>query len=222
MEVKRVRPKWFGHDMSGTLDSGIGRTQESFRPTFTQLVGRKHRADEQSLLGPGDGVPGNMEGIQWNAPQKRVLFGSDGPDSTSSGSNIQENRPGWTPDNVYADSTQYRQLSEENGRDEAWSPSIKLEQALLQLQKDLEEAQAESRFLCSRQPVSSAGAPNRPRFTSTPVPRYKGGSNWDQNREVFEAIVCSTRCLVPFGSGTAVALPGLMVHDLEGNFTGLR
>ena len=34
-------------------------------------------------------------------------------------------------------------------------------------------------------------APNRPRFTSTPVPRYAGGSNWDQYREVFEAIVCS-------------------------------
>ena len=34
-------------------------------------------------------------------------------------------------------------------------------------------------------------APNRPQFTSTPVPRYAGGSNWDQYREVFEAIVCS-------------------------------
>ena len=34
-------------------------------------------------------------------------------------------------------------------------------------------------------------APNRPRFTSTPVPRYAGGSNWDQFRKVFEAIVCS-------------------------------
>ena len=34
-------------------------------------------------------------------------------------------------------------------------------------------------------------APNQPRFTSTPVLRYAGGSNWDQYREVFEAIVCS-------------------------------
>ena len=33
--------------------------------------------------------------------------------------------------------------------------------------------------------------PNRPRFTSTPVPRYAGGSNWDQYRDVLEAIVCS-------------------------------
>ena len=35
------------------------------------------------------------------------------------------------------------------------------------------------------------GTPNRPRFTSTPVPPYAGGSNWDQYCEVFEAIVCS-------------------------------
>ena len=29
------------------------------------------------------------------------------------------------------------------------------------------------------------------RFTSTPVPRYSGKSNWEQYREKFEAIVCS-------------------------------
>ena len=34
-------------------------------------------------------------------------------------------------------------------------------------------------------------APNRPRFTSTPVQRYAGGSHWDQYREVFEATLCS-------------------------------
>ena len=31
----------------------------------------------------------------------------------------------------------------------------------------------------------------RSRYTSTPVPRYYGKSNWEQYREVFEAIVCS-------------------------------
>ena len=29
------------------------------------------------------------------------------------------------------------------------------------------------------------------RFTSTPFPRYSGKSNWEQYREIFEAIVCS-------------------------------
>ena len=34
--------------------------------------------------------------------------------------------------------------------------------------------------------------PPRPSgFTSTPVPRYSGESNWEQHREVFEAIVSS-------------------------------
>ena len=33
--------------------------------------------------------------------------------------------------------------------------------------------------------------PRQARFTSTPVPRYSGKSNWEQYREIFEAIVCS-------------------------------
>ena len=57
--------------------------------------------------------------------------------------------------------------------------------------KDLEEAKAESRYLRANRSANLVGTPNRPRFTSTPVPRYAGGSNWDQYREVFEAIVCS-------------------------------
>ena len=62
---------------------------------------------------------------------------------------------------------------------------------VLKLQRDLEEAKAESRYFRARQVENPVIAPNRPGFTSTPVPRYAGGSNWDQYREVFEAIVCS-------------------------------
>ena len=62
---------------------------------------------------------------------------------------------------------------------------------MFKLQKDLEEAKAESRYLRANQSATPVGTPIRPRFTSTPVPRYEGGSNWDQYREVFEAIVCS-------------------------------
>ena len=62
---------------------------------------------------------------------------------------------------------------------------------LLKLQKDLEEAKAESRYLQANRSATPVGTPIRPWFTSTPVPRYAGGSNWDQYREVFEAIVCS-------------------------------
>ena len=100
-------------------------------------------------------------------PTKRILFESEDPDSTASGSEIQEARPGWPPDDMCADSTQYK------------------------LQKDLEEAKAESRYFRTDRSGNPVVIPNQPRFTSTPVPRYAGGSNWDQYREVFEAIVCS-------------------------------
>ena len=65
------------------------------------------------------------------------------------------------------------------------------QQRVLKLQRDLEEAKAESRYFRAKQLENPVVAPNRPRFTSTPEPRYAGGSNWDQYREVFEAIVCS-------------------------------
>ena len=78
--------------------------------------------------------------IPWDAPHKRILFGSDGLNSTSSGSRIQEARPGWPPDNVYPDSTQYGHLAENRDCEEARLPGLTLEQAVLKLQKDLEEA----------------------------------------------------------------------------------
>ena len=146
MEVKRVCPRWPGHVTSETLDSGIGHTQDLHRPSHTQLVGRKRRAEDQSLLLPGAEAPVSEERIPWDAPHKRILFGSDGPDSTSSGSGIQEARSGWPRDSVYPDSTQYGQLAGERDREEARSPAPTLEQAVLKLQKDLEEAKAESRY----------------------------------------------------------------------------
>ena len=73
-------------------------------------------------------------------------------------------------------------------RAKSWSPGFKLEQAVLKLQKNLKKAKAKSQYLRARRSVTPVGTS---RFTSTPVPRYAGGSNWDQYREVFESIVCS-------------------------------
>ena len=191
MEMKRVRPRWSGHETLDTMDSGIGYTQDLYGPAHAQLVGRKRRVDDDSLLIPGAEAPDSEGRIPWDAPHKRILFGSEGPDSTSSGSGIQKARPGWPPDNVYPDSTQYGQLAENRDREEVRLPGLTLEQKVLKLQKDLEEAKAESRYLRANRSATPVGTPNRPRVTSTPVPRYAGGSNWDQYREVFEAIVCS-------------------------------
>ena len=173
------------------MDSGIGYTQDLYGPAHAQLVGRKRLADDGSLLIPSAEAPESEDRIPWDAPHRRIFFELEGPDSTSSEGGMQEARPGCPPDNVYPDSTQYEQLARKRDREEIRLPGFTLEQRVLKLQKDLEEAKAESRCLRANRSATPVGTPSRPRFTSTPVPRYAGGSNWDQYREVFEAIVCS-------------------------------
>ena len=81
MDMKRVRPRWTGHETRNTMD---------------QLVGRKRRADDDTLLMPCIEVP-DAGRMPWDDPHKRILFESEDPDSTSSGSGIQEARPKWPP-----------------------------------------------------------------------------------------------------------------------------
>ena len=65
-----------------------------------------------------------------------------------------------------------------------------LEMAVIQIQKDLDDCRTE--FEITRKPTLAVDRrpPRHARFTSTPVPRYSGKSNWEQYREIFEAIVC--------------------------------
>ena len=170
------------------MDSGIGYTQDLYGPAHAQLVGRKRRADDDSLLIPSAEAPESEGRIQWDAPHKRILFESEGPDSTSSESGIQEARPGWPRQRV-SRLDPVRAVSQKNETMKKYGLlGFTLEQRVLKLQKDLK---AESRYLQANRSATPVGTPSRPRFTSTPVPRYAGGSNWDQYHEVFEAIVCS-------------------------------
>ena len=89
------------------------------------------------------------------------------------------------------DLTQYRGSFDDRDREGLRLLSRMLQQRVLKLQRDLEEAKAESQYFRAKRSENPVVTPNRPRFTSMPVPRYAGGSNWDQYREVFEAIVCS-------------------------------
>ena len=82
------------------------------------------------------------------------------------------------------------------------------------LQKDLEEAKGESRYFCANRSENPVVTPNRPRFTSTPVPRYAGGSNWDQYREVFEAIVTAALQLIAHLDGEALNV-ALLVPEAQ-------
>ena len=119
------------------------------------------------------------------------MTGEHFPESTLSGSETQETRPGWPPDDMCADSTRYKGSFDDWDREGLWLLSPLFQKKVLKLQRDLEEAKAESRYFHAKEVDSPVIATNPPRFTSTPVPRYDGVSDWDQYREVFEAIVCS-------------------------------
>ena len=160
-------------------------------PLPFQPGGRKRHADDDTLLRTYADRPTNTRNIPWDGPHKRILFESEDPESTLSGSETQEVRPGWPPDDMCADSTRYRGSFDDRDREGLQLLSPVFQQKVLKLQRDLEEAKAESRYFRARGIDKPVVAPNRPRFTSTPVPRYAGGSNWEQYREVFEAIVCS-------------------------------
>ena len=73
------------------------------------------------------------------------------------------------------------------------SPCKTLERAVAQLRKELDDYGTEFEITRKQTPAPAGNRRqlSQARFTSTPVPRYSGKSNWEQYREIFEAIVCS-------------------------------
>ena len=128
---------------------------------------------------------------RWDIPRKRTYFGSDGPDSMSSGSDVTEAQRWWPPDGGYPMVAQSGLSDENDFLEESWSPSRKLEDAVARLQKDIAEYPKELRHSGVKGPASLSQTMRRSGFTSTPVPRYLGKSSWEQYRHVFEAIACS-------------------------------
>ena len=110
---------------------------------------------------------------QWDIPRKRALFTSDGPDSTTSGSDIPEGHSDRPPE---------VRPQDESGTEGQCSPSRQLEIAVV-CRRTL--------MITVRSSNSRGSKLRRSGFTSTPVPRFSGKSNWEQYRQVFEAIVCS-------------------------------
>ena len=105
------------------------------------------------------------------------MFTSDKPDSTRSGSDIPEGHADRPPEVEYTEGL--------------CSPNWELEMAVIQLQKDFYDCRTEFELARKHTPAVALRPQRRSGFTSTPVPRYSGKSNWEQYREVFEAIVCS-------------------------------
>ena len=128
---------------------------------------------------------------RWDTPRKRALFGSDGLDSMSSGSDITEAQRWWPLDGEYPVVAQSGLSYGNDFLEETCSPSRELEDAVARLQKGIAEYQKELRYSGVKGPASPSQTTRRSGFTSTQVPRYSGKSSWEQYRQVFEAIACS-------------------------------
>ena len=191
MESGQRRPSWGEKGPRCTTDSGMGSMENRYGLVPPQSGRRKRHADDGTLGGRYTDMKRNVDNVEWDDSQKRILFESEDLESTSSGSDSQEVRPGWPPDEMCGDSTRCRQSFSEQERQglQLLSPAVRSK--VIKLQRDLEEAKAESRYLRAKPVDSPAVAVSHLRFTKTPVPRYDGVSDWDQYREVFEAIVAS-------------------------------
>ena len=104
--------RWGGRDGRREPDSGLGRTQDcrtrwtdddwvdpdSFAQKTEQPAGRKRRAGGRSAVNRiPDGTVLRRDS-QWDIPRKRALFTSDGPDSTTSHSDIPESHSDRPPE----------------------------------------------------------------------------------------------------------------------------
>ena len=104
-------------------------------------MGRKRRAGDRLATSLYvDDVVRQREN-RWDTPRKHALFGSDGPDSMTSGSDVVEAQDYGPPDDGYPMVAQSGLLYEYDSLKEAWSPSRKLEDAVALLPRDIAEAQ---------------------------------------------------------------------------------
>ena len=161
------------------------------RPTTSQPTGRKRRAGGWSAVRRIPDGAVHWRDNQWGIPCKRALFVSDGPDSTSSGSDIVEDQFGGPSDDGYPGIANSGRLQEVHLQKELHSPSRQLEDAVVRLQQDIADYRTELRLNRTQSPAVSSRPMERSGFTSTPVPRFSRRSSWEQYRQVFEAIVRS-------------------------------
>ena len=95
------------------------------------------------------------------------------------------------PCRPYSERLMTEKRQDEGGTERLCSPHMTLEMAVIQLQKDLDDCRTEFEITRKLTPAVNRQLPRQAGFTSTPVPRYSGKSNWEQYRDIFEAIVCS-------------------------------
>ena len=127
--------RWFGQDVSRTPDAGICYSQDhttqwagddwgkknSGHPTDSQLMGRKRRAGDQFAPSPYEEDVVCQTEHRWDTLRKRALFGSDGPDSMTSGSDVVEAHDYGLPRDGYPIVAQSRLFIENDSPETAWS-----------------------------------------------------------------------------------------------------
>ena len=165
---------------------------DSFAPDTVHPTGRKRRAGGRSAVKRiPDGTVLRRDNQCRGIPRKRALFVSDGSDSTTSGSDILEGHYDRPPEEGYADVHSTGRPHDVQVAEELCSPSEHLEKAVVRLQQNIADYRAELEFNRTQTPAVSTRPPKRSGFTSTSVPRFSGKSNWEQYRQVFEAILRS-------------------------------
>ena len=157
----------------------------------SQLMGHQRRAGDRFAPSPYEEDVVHQTEDRWDTPCKRTLFGLNGLDSMTSGSDVVEVQDYGPPGDGYPMVTQSGLFIENDSPEAAWSPSQKLEDAVARLQRDITDYRKKLRIAGGQGPAIPPRPTKRSGFTSTPVPRYSGKSSWEQYRQVFAAIVCS-------------------------------
>ena len=159
-----------GRDGRREPDSGLGHTQDyrtrwtdddwvdpdSFTQRTEQLVGRKRRAGGRPAVNriPEETVV--HRDSRWDIPGKRAMSMSDGPDSTTSGSDIPEGHAYRPPEVEYSEGLISRRPQNEGGAEGLCSPNRELEMALIRLQKDFDDCRMEFELVRKHTPAGDA------------------------------------------------------------------
>ena len=93
-----------------------------------------------------------------------------------------------------------------NRQNDEWSPVVALENTVLRMQRDLEDLQAENRFLRTPKPPAVVPLVRQVALTMTKVPWFNGSTSWEQYQQVLDAIALSN------GWGDATTALQLLSH----------
>ena len=145
--------RWGGQDVRRKPDSGLGYTQD-YRSRwrhencfYPDSVSQRTEQPASHECGAGDGpagdrIPEEMDrhgDSRWDIPRKRPLFTSDGTDSMTFGSNTLESHADQPPEVEYSERLITDTQQGEGGTKRPCSSHIRLEMAVSQLQRDVED-----------------------------------------------------------------------------------